>query len=475
MGKLINFNDHLFNVLNLIEEETKSFFKILRSSLVRSIQELNLFSDHPVWSSTLNHSEQRLSTRWFIFLLVLSIIIVLGYTSFAARTQEISLDQFTLDQFEQLSLKYSSTVHARCSEVSIGYDRFLKISPNFHELCSSSFVKQNWISSLFLSNATSYHFLDVRTFSFAQFRALGLLCRVARRIVRDTRRTLSTTHFVTNQLLPRDQFNEIAEVLVNNLKLNIIADQKQISDLVSLMIAQNRILSGLRTNYFVISIPGSRSYTTINAVYEKDPNSNETNFCDCRLQSHQCVSSAGIFHNWTLPEFGQALRFDPLAAHEISGLMAGCTPLDSIRQSTLECFYNQSCIDQLSLKANKSEFLPLNRSSTRFSINKTIGELFDRWLFVESWVDSWSFENYYQACRPKSLSYPYERRFHWSWIIATTLSTFGGLVIAWQLIVPIFVRLHQRRKRNNTGQCIIQLAPRPPLRTGNSNALSSSF
>jgi hypothetical protein len=127
--------------------------------------------------------------------------------------------------------------------------------------------------------------------------------------------------------------------------------------------------------------------------------------------------------------------------------MAGCLPLDSMRQSTLECLYNQTCINAISLQPEISQPKALNKSLTRFLLNSTIGSIFDESLFVESWQNKSNFEKYFSACAPRSLSYSYQARFHFETILTLSLSAFGGLVIGCKLITPIFIKIFNRIKR----------------------------
>jgi len=175
---------------NISSESSKGLFAVARSGLVRTIRELNMFSDNPYWSSALTHSEQILSTRLFLLFLFVSLLILITYTSLIVRTHSVPLEQFSLSDFEQLQARYPSTISALCTQVSIPYHKFIQLSPKFHQICSSPFINDKWISSLFLSNATSHNILDFRTFTFAQFQALALLCHTAYQSVNDGYRTL---------------------------------------------------------------------------------------------------------------------------------------------------------------------------------------------------------------------------------------------------------------------------------------------
>ena len=125
-------------------------------------------------------------------------------------------------------------------------------------------------------------------------------------------------------------------------------------------------------------------------------------------------------------------------------------PLDSVRQSTLECFYNQSCIDQfVSSSTRNIPLKALNLSRTRFPLNMSIGVMFDQSLFVESWGNSSNFEEYFDVCQVNSLSYSYQQRCHLSWMLTTLISAFGGLMIIWQFFIPLFIRIaHKLRTKS---------------------------
>jgi hypothetical protein len=139
--------------------------------------------------------------------------------------------------------------------------------------------------------------------------------------------------------------------------------------------------------------------------------------------------------------------------------MAGCIPLDSMRQSSLECLYNQSCINAISLQPNISQPKSLNKSLTRFPLNAKIGKIFDGSLFVETWQNKSNFEDYFFACAPQSLSYSYQARFHLGTIVPLSLSAFGGLFIAWKLLTPIFIKIFSRIKQKRQSPSSVEQTP----------------
>ncbi|CAF3747101.1 unnamed protein product [Rotaria sp. Silwood1] len=423
---------------------SKNMLLAARVSLIRIIRELNLFSYNPCWSPILTRTEQIYSTRLFLIFISISLFVVISYASLSIETNYVTLKKFSIKDFERLESLYPSTINIPCSEVSMSFNKFMNFSPQFHQICSSEFIGKKWISSLFLWNATSHNILDFRTFAFSHFRSLRLLCHLARQSVNDIHRTFNSTPLVHRYIFSRAQFNEIASVLFLNFQRNIVTNEKRTVTVVSMLIAQNGLFSALRTNYFVYSVPGSKDYTTSSAVYLTINQTKETE-CDCKLRENQCIYPAGAFYNWTLLESVKPAKNHLPAQFQIPGLMAGCIPLDSMRQSTLECLYNQSCVNAISLQPKFSgPFKALNASLSRFPLNSTIESIFNESLFVESWGNQSSFENYYAACAPQSLSYSYQTRFHLSKILTMSVSAFGGLVLAWQLITPLFIKIWKR-------------------------------
>jgi len=288
----------------------KNIFLAIRSYVIDTFHELNLFSDDPFWSSTLTYSEQMFSTRLFILFVSISLLVIVIYSSLTPVTHDVILYNFSINDFERLENVYPNTINVPCNKVSIPYNKFLSLSPIFHEVCSSSFISDEWISSLFLLNATSHNILDYRTFGFSEYRSLSLLCNISVQSVKDTHQTFNSTHLFSRNLLTRIHFNEISSVIFNNLQQNILTNEKRTVNIISMITAQNRLISALRTNYYIQSEPGSRQYITYNGAYLQQ-NQTEDSICDCRLKGNQCFYPAGAFYNWTSLDLGMAAKNDP--------------------------------------------------------------------------------------------------------------------------------------------------------------------
>jgi hypothetical protein len=144
----------------------------------------------------------------------------------------------------------------------------------------------------------------------------------------------------------------------------------------------------------------------------------------------------------------------------IKGMKIGCTPSESFRLSTLECFYDQSCIDLIqqytnytsSINSTNSPSL-LSPTMSRFPINTTIAELIND-LFIEQWATTINYSSYYEQCSPLICSYTYNQQFNPMYTITFLLGLQGGLIIVLKWICPKIIQIidkiyHHRKKRMN--------------------------
>jgi hypothetical protein len=128
----------------------------------------------------------------------------------------------------------------------------------------------------------------------------------------------------------------------------------------------------------------------------------------------------------------------------VPGFYKGCYVIEALLQSTLECFYDQECIDQLqsyifwSPSINVTE---LNASlSSVYSINSTIEDLIAN-LMIEEWNVSPLYETYYNECRPTQCTYKLETNNDLIYIFTTLFGIAGGLITVLEVVVPRLVKL----------------------------------
>lgn len=155
---------------------------------------------------------------------------------------------------------------------------------------------------------------------------------------------------------------------------------------------------------------------------------------------------------------GVTLRtdFDQYVGH---GLVKACYMIDTVRLSSLECFYNhsncsQKVFDTLNASLNffrqpvaQFDVRPLinNRDPlTRFTPETFLFTIINE-MMIDRWNLSISFEQYYNQCRPNTCRYSYTKRDqYFLGMIISFVSTVGGLATSLRFLVPLIVNLLSR-------------------------------
>ncbi|CAF4333061.1 unnamed protein product, partial [Rotaria sordida] len=166
-------------------------------------------------------------------------------------------------------------------------------------------------------------------------------------------------------------------------KITLDNFRAQIHFIVSLL-TEHRFISALRTNFYTRGDLGSNNFVTFPVIYPQQVDStqsssilNETCQCD---RTNNCIYPAGIYNQSRSITPNEVFSLDASPLFMIPGFQVGCVPQNALFQSTLECFYNQTCLDiVISLTGALRTVSPLNisNSNSRFSPTTTVAVLFD--------------------------------------------------------------------------------------------------
>jgi hypothetical protein len=127
----------------------------------------------------------------------------------------------------------------------------------------------------------------------------------------------------------------------------------------------------------------------------------------------------------------------------VPGFQIGCYPLEALLQSTLECLYDISCIDQLKSMYNQTNLTFNALDASLSSPTRTVQSLVDT-LLVETWETNVTYDQYYTACTPLSCTYTYNGEISLLYTITTIIGLYGGLSVMLKLIVPALVKIGYR-------------------------------
>ncbi|CAF1003790.1 unnamed protein product [Adineta steineri] len=191
------------------------------------------------------------------------------------------------------------------------------------------------------------------------------------------------------------------------------------------------LVSGLLTNYKIIV---GTSVSDKGTVFS---NSLSYSTCSC-VQSSRCIAQSSILSS-------QA----NMGTFYIPGFYVGCYVIEALLQSTLQCFYDQACIDQLLLYL--SSVSPINAAAlnsslpSQYSEYSTIENLLNS-LMIEEWNPTQIYDRYYDECQPIECTYTIITRNNILYVITTMFGIVGGLITVLRCVVPQVVKFVRKKK-----------------------------
>ena len=410
--------------------------------LVKAVLELNLFKSEDLSK----RQNERWTTRLYLVLLVFTSVILIIYTFVVEQTIIITIHKPTSKQYEQLRTRREE-LDCPCTRISIPYSEFTQINPTYHQLCSSDFTTTQWIGYLFgdtnysnpylfaapFSDSSAdaisiYDQLDFRTLSIPQFYFLAQLCQFSEETVQAAIVDFGKRTFIHSQLMSLStlniEFRKIVDEFRSQVPLGILRQHELIIGLTQ----ADALQSNYETNWVYHAIQTGSGFNLASVVYVSPRHFNE---CNCGTSSDCKELSEMRSKNGTI-------------LMTIPGFYVGCLPSQALLQSSMECFYIQTCVDQILSHIDYNQysltFKSLNTSEpSQYPPQTSIEEMFKN-LFVEQWNSEVSYEKYYHQCEPVYCQYQHIERY-----IVTSLTKLtglvGGLNLGFRLITPVIVKL----------------------------------
>jgi hypothetical protein len=292
-------------------------------------------------------------------------------------------------------------------------------------LCSSEFITQQWIDRIGLA-ADIYLSDDFSYTGSLFFITLASFCQLANKTVTNALQTFKSTQFITAQALSENIFNEQVNTVIQIFQTSTELNFYQSFDLIQFSTQTNSFLSGLFSN-MILSVDIDTLFVS------SAPRFYENNTCNCDT-TPLCVDPLTV-QDRRLNQTNSSSYF------AIPGLFKGCFWVEAVRQSSLECFYQTSCISsieeflQIPLLLNNPA-LPLNSSVvSRFNISSTIDQLLAK-AMTEIWQQNVSHTQYFQQCKVSLCTYSTTSRFNILYILTTLIGLVGGLTKVLRLLIP---------------------------------------
>ena len=304
----------------------------------------------------------------------------------------------------------------------------------------------------FGSTVNNYQQLD-RPLLSKQHQIMGWLCNEARAIITSYLINVDQRVLITPKTLSRQSFISEISAMVDSIKERLPVNYRRGYSLIIELMQTSLLSSAFNTDWLLDFGNASNSY-----VVQSKPRLYNNGTCNC-VTSKYC---------------NDYLRIGPPEVL-IPGLKVGCSPIDGLRMSTLECFYSSSCIntiigflnyripidglssvDLTTGSIDHLSIVPLNSTlQSRFQVNSSIGTIIDE-LFVERWMNISNYESYFSACSPSLCQYQTMRRFNIVYVMGSLLSLYGGLTVSIRFITWNGLLVYHRFKlwctrRNRVG------------------------
>lgn len=406
---------------------------------------INIFPSVSPSSDEHELSSQRISTRLFIVIFITLFIALLLYISLITIPKTIIVKAPSFDRYSNLNSEDSLTLTCPCSKISINYAKFIHVEYTLHQVCSSIFVSELWINYLKNSVPKTIPVIDFRLTGISSFRALKIFCTLINSTIFNGLIDFYSNQHVSALLVTQQLLKSQIESSTDKFRLSMI-------DIFSLSFAKIRSTTHANGLYSVRgaglsmliqsnnTLNDARNYIRSNTQnYIPDMMLISSDSCNCHFSS-TCIFPFSIYGNYS----GSPSLFD------VPDFYFGCYAIESLLQSKLKCFYNQSCIDELTHYMSSSismNITALNASlSRRYSVNSTIQELVED-LMIEEWNVSVMYKTYYNECQPIQCTYKVETRNNFIYILTILFGIGGILATVLKLIVPRLVKFARKKRR----------------------------
>ncbi|CAF0796465.1 unnamed protein product [Adineta steineri] len=393
-----------------------------KETIQKKLIELNIFKQS--FNTDRQTKFQRYATRLYIFLLIGSMIIITVYVFLQKSIQSKTISYPTESKFTQLQEKYSRSLSCPCSSVSISYSNFTTIQPQYHQLCQSDLISPEWIQ--YMKESVNSKIL----LSSGYFQLLSLFCKQAKETIDNALEIFLKTEFVSLQALTPESFENQMNSSIEDWKLSTTNTFNRTIKLIQQIYQGNQLISIMHSN-ILLKVEDLEVYGS----------SQTQKGCNCILSS-SCYSTIVLYRATQ----GNSNFDDPFL---VPNMFYDCYVIQSLFQSTLECFYNLSCMLEIDERIGSRVYFKFSALNPNLSQpNEKIEMIINR-LMVDKWLTHVSFPSYYEQCLPLLCTYQYDGRNNIFINITTVISIFGGLSLALKLLIMISLEFINKILTNN--------------------------
>ena len=346
---------------------------------------------------------------------------------FSTTTKDI----ITMKKSTSINQTQSESLPYPCREPAIPYRKFLFGEFNINQVCLSDFVSEQWLEYLqTVRSNVPLRITDFRNMILPIFRALRTFCNIVSQETTNRLMRFHSDHYISNHLVSPDVFMIQMQISIQDLISSVQTNLISLINAIHMIVEMNSLYSAVNVAMFNNNSSMTQSISYANCTC------GDGNFCIIPATFFNTISNQMV---WTMP-----------------GMYSGCYVFPALAGSTLECLYDQFCLNTLLSQFNSSMPVnpqPLNASITsRFTPTSTVAELVIV-RYSENWNFDFSYEAYRDACYPLEYngtveddSYTTESKKPVISTVTNAIGVAGGLLVILQLFLSIGIKLGQTKK-----------------------------
>ncbi|CAF1531152.1 unnamed protein product [Adineta ricciae] len=410
------------------------------------ILEENDYDDDNTKDPTVLLKHQKCKTRLYVVLLMVCLYLLFYVTLLNVESKTILISGVTLETFNELYSEYNQTLSCPCRTSTIPYKSFVFINVTIHPACSSIFIDSQWVDRLYLENASLYGVWDFRTTAYYQFQLLSTLCSLAKDNIDQIQNDINNTDFVSIEVIYETEVHRQVKDLVDFRKNYLSHQAMSFLKYWNTTSQEHCLVSAVGTNWITEIVDNFGPKFVIRGMLVGTPaEKNILRFC-CEANS---VIPATIAppSKVRFPSDRRSVMIPMPNSKPIKGFLAGCTPLQALLGSTLDCLCDHKCIQLLLHAFPKLNQLNISWPDSILPTKKeniSINNYFKA-LFVTNWSLNADYPTYFHQCSPSTCTYTVKDQMNLSYAITLLISLYGGVIIILRFVasctIDLFIKL----------------------------------
>lgn len=280
----------------------------------------------------MTQTHERQTTRLYMLSMILAFVVLLSYTVATKEAQVHTIRNPSQQIYDKIYAEHSDTIECTCSGISIPYSTFIAVDASYHEICSSPLIFPYFFAQLAaIRTGVPYYQGDFMLMSVEYFQWFFTFCALAQRTISQQVLAFQAQLLVNNKLLTRNSFHDQASNIVDDFITNVrFIFSRGIGELRQMMgFAQPISATSGITYQLKIKTTGSGSQVQIVPA-------DFFSGCSCLCNPTGC-SKDGAFYAYN------PLNNSLAPVFKIPGVRIGCSPMESVLQSNLACWYSSDC------------------------------------------------------------------------------------------------------------------------------------